>query len=121
MMQKLKSFLLDDAVFYALLVVSIAIVAFLLGRNSMSQSHPQPAGVLVSQQAPLVVRESEQRVRVSEDGDTGVIASRSGTKYHLPTCPGAKQIKESNKISFSSIEQAKAAGYSAAANCDGLE
>ncbi len=50
-----------------------------------------------------------------------VVASKSGTKYHLPDCPGAKQIKESNKISFASVSAARAAGYTPAANCPGLK
>ena len=118
MSEKLKSLLLDDAVFYALLVVSIAIVAFVLGRNSMVQVQPQNAGVQISQQVVPTTRQSAD-IRVNDT--ISVIVSRSGTKYHLPTCPGAKQIKDSNKIIFSSIAEAKAAGYSAAANCEGLE
>jgi hypothetical protein len=116
MNEKFKSFILDDAIFYAILVVTVAIVAFLLGRNSVVQIQPQGAGVQMSQQAvPLSERAPAAQI------DTAVVVSRSGTKYHLPTCPGAKQIKESNKITFSSIAEAKAAGYAAAANCAGLE
>jgi hypothetical protein len=114
MREKLKSVLLDDTIFYALLVVSIAVVAFLLGRNSLSHTLPLSAGVQITQQNTVQKQADEQ------SGRTLVVASRSGTKYHLPTCPGAKQIKESNKITFTSIDEAKAAGYSAAANCDGL-
>ena len=45
------------------------------------------------------------------------VASKSGTKYHALTCPGAKQIKESNKIFFAAETDAEAAGYTRAANC----
>lgn len=115
MTEKFKSWLLDDVVFYALLLVSVAIVAFLLGRNSFNDTQPQAAGVQISQsQIP-------QSIENIATETVSVIASRSGAKYHLPDCPGAKQIKASNKISFSTIEQAKAAGYSAAANCPGLQ
>lgn len=48
------------------------------------------------------------------------VASKSGSKYHLPWCPGAKQIKESNKIYFDSKEAAEKAGYTPAANCKGI-
>lgn len=48
------------------------------------------------------------------------VASKSGSKYHLPWCPGAKQMKEENKIYFSSKEEAEAAGYAPAANCKGI-
>jgi methylphosphotriester-DNA--protein-cysteine methyltransferase len=49
-----------------------------------------------------------------------VVASKSGTKYHLPTCPGAKQIKSTNLITFNSKQEAEAAGYTPASNCPGL-
>lgn len=49
-----------------------------------------------------------------------VVASKNGTKYYLPNCPSVKRIKEENKIWFASIEEAKQAGYSPAANCPGL-
>lgn len=48
------------------------------------------------------------------------VASRKGTSYHFPWCPGAKQIKEENKIYFDTKEAAQKAGYRPAANCDGL-
>lgn len=114
MTEKLKSFVLDDAVFTALLVVIVALVAFVLGRNSMIQTVVQPAGVHISQDETVRVSEVMQNRAVM------VVASRSGTKYHLESCPGAQQIKEANKITFSSVEEAQAAGYSPAANCDGL-
>ncbi len=48
------------------------------------------------------------------------VASKSGTKYHLPTCSGAKTISETNKVFFASKEDAEAAGYAPAANCKGI-
>ena len=50
-----------------------------------------------------------------------VVASKNGSKYHFPWCSGAQQIVEKNKISFNSIEEARRAGYTPAANCKGLE
>jgi methylphosphotriester-DNA--protein-cysteine methyltransferase len=47
-----------------------------------------------------------------------VVGSKTGRRYHLPDCPGAKRIKPANLITFESIEAAKAAGYTPAANCD---
>ena len=49
------------------------------------------------------------------------VGSKSGTAYHLPTCSGAKNIKDSNKIWFTSREEAKAKGYHPASNCKGLQ
>jgi len=50
-----------------------------------------------------------------------VVASKSGTKYHYPWCAGAKQISAKNLITFNSIEEARAAGYTPASNCKGLK
>jgi len=50
-----------------------------------------------------------------------VVASKNGTKYHLPTCAGAKQISDKNKVTFGSIEEARAKGYTPASNCKGLK
>lgn len=49
-----------------------------------------------------------------------VAASRNGKRYYYPWCGGLARIKESNKIWFSSIQAAEAAGYTIAAGCDGL-
>lgn len=48
------------------------------------------------------------------------VASKNGTAYHFPWCPGAKQIKEENKIFFNTKEEAEKAGYKPAGNCSGL-
>lgn len=48
------------------------------------------------------------------------VASKSGTKYYLPSCSGVKRIKEENKIWFASVEDAQAAGLTPATNCPGL-
>jgi hypothetical protein len=48
------------------------------------------------------------------------LASKSGTKYYLPTCAGAKRIKDENRVWFATVEEAKAKGLTPAANCPGL-
>ncbi|HEY0907968.1 MAG TPA: Ada metal-binding domain-containing protein [Candidatus Paceibacterota bacterium] len=49
------------------------------------------------------------------------VASKSGTKYHLPSCSSAKSISEANKVWFATKEEAEKAGYSPAGNCKGLQ
>ena len=49
------------------------------------------------------------------------VASVNGTKYHLSWCSGAQNIKEQNKITFSSRKEAEDAGYTPAANCPEIE
>jgi hypothetical protein len=48
------------------------------------------------------------------------VASKNGSVYHFPWCPGAKRIKDSNKVWFASREEAEAKGLRPAANCEGL-
>ena len=50
-----------------------------------------------------------------------VVGSRNSDKYHYPWCSGAKRISDANKVSFASIEDARASGYVPAGNCPGLE
>ena len=63
-------------------------------------------------------------ISVSCATDTGtsnsIVASKNGTKYYLPTCAGANQISDANKVWFVSASAAEAAGYTKATNCKGL-
>lgn len=50
-----------------------------------------------------------------------LVASRKGSAYHYPWCPGAQTMAAQNRIWFSSEKDARAAGYSPAKNCKGLK
>jgi len=65
-----------------------------------------------------VFSELTENKNISRAG--GFVASKNGTSYHYPWCPGAEKIKEENKVWFKSSEDAEAAGYTAAKNCKGL-
>lgn len=60
--------------------------------------------------------EIEKETATPEAG-TGVVASKSGTKYYFPQCAGAERIAETNKVWFVSAPLAESAGYTLAANC----
>lgn len=49
------------------------------------------------------------------------VASKNGSSYHRPDCPGAKQIKEENRLWFQTAEDARRAGYQPAGNCPDLK
>ncbi len=61
-------------------------------------------------------------VAFSMDGkvDGKYVASRSGAYYYLPSCSGAKHIKEKNMIWLASKEDAEARGLHPAKNCPGV-
>lgn len=116
MLEKLKSWLADDTLFIALLLVFIAVGSFGLGRQSVLErvtSVPTER----SREIEIIQNTLPASPTLTQEGRE-VVASKSGTKYHLPSCPGAKQIKEANLIRFAAIELAEAAGYTPAANCE---
>jgi hypothetical protein len=117
MQGKLKSLARSERIFTAVLLCLIGVISFVLGRYSVIE--PSFAPTAADNQAGVVFIDIPDPV-VELDA-TRVVASKGGTKYHLLTCGGASSIKEDNKIYFDSIEQAKAAGYTPAANCKGLE
>lgn len=116
MIEKLKSLVGSERAFFAVLLCLTGVVSFMLGQHSVAESGL--VTVPSENQAGVVFMDTPDPVVASEA--TRVVASKSGTKYHLLTCSGAKTIKEANKIYFDSIDQAKAAGYGPAANCAGL-
>lgn len=131
MYQTFKSYLADDLVFYSLTIVLVAICAFLLGRSSVTTVGTQvvPLRVLTSSIQALPALPLPAAALVALPTSTSptlpsvsgpYVASKSGTKYHLVTCGGAKNIKEANKLFFATAREAEAAGYTKAANCPGL-
>ena len=136
MKEKFKSFLIDDSLYMASVVVGVGVLAFLLGRLSvvplMQQNNssvnplslcpttvcPAPVSALPTATAnPSVQAQTTSAVSASTQ-TAPYVASKAGSKYHHITCPGAKQIKEENKIYFSTVQEAMAAGYTKAANCN---
>ena len=115
MLNNIKAFLLEDAVYFGLLLVLIALTSFGLGRYSTI------VDVKNTPQAPkmtLIQPKTRQMVTGTTTSEKTIVASKSGTKYHYIWCPGAKQIKEENKLFFTSETEAEAMGYSLAGNCN---
>lgn len=99
----------DMLVVLAIFLVGIS--AFGLGR--LSNLEEQRPAVTLTNQAKI----DEAPMRLGGK----IVASRRGSKYHYPWCSGAQAMKESNKIWFDSIEDARGAGYTPAKNCKGLK
>ncbi|MBX4206449.1 hypothetical protein KW784_01550 [Candidatus Parcubacteria bacterium] len=98
--------------FLTLVILLVAVLSFGIGRlTSGGKSEP----IKIEYDASLATPVASLPVALPQNG--GVVASKSGSKYHYPSCPGAKQIKEANKITFPSPQAAEAAGYTLAANC----
>lgn len=113
-----------EDIFAVLLIIFVGFASFGLGRLSvLENSQPE----ITIEKTTLGSRESAasfaavQGQEESIPGEGAVVASRSGKAYHYPWCSGAKRIKEENKITFSTIAEARSAGYEPAKNCKGLE
>lgn len=140
---KLEQFL-ESPYWLLSIILLVAMLSFLLGRISKigeskegvrvtnnSPLAPLPAGSVGglkqergTAQTPVSVTQSGQAAAVVNSdvgGKIEVVGSKNGTKYHLPSCPGAKQISEKNLIKFESIEEARSRGYTPASNCKGLK
>lgn len=113
MFRKLKSFLANDLLFNTAVLLLIGIGSFGLGRQSVLEQNTPSAKPDIQ----VIDNAFAGQENVQNKEKIAVVGSKSGTKYHLPDCPGALQIKEANLIRFASIELAEAAGYSPAANC----
>jgi hypothetical protein len=122
---KLKPF--EQEIIFIIIIILVALISFGLGRLSKIREN----------KTPITIENISGSISESQIGDSGkeknlegtssasygaklFVASKSGTKYHYPWCPGALNIKEENKIWFSSREEAEKAGYTPAGNCKGL-
>ena len=93
-------------------VFLVALASFALGRLSALET-ARPAVSI--RQAALAAE-----ARPMAPGGL-VVASRTGTSYHYPWCSGADSIKSANQVWFQNEQDARAAGYTPAKNCKGLE
>lgn len=96
------------------------IVAVLVLASALSFGLGYLAGEEAGQGAEITISSLPLAGQPAPTGASGVVASRSGTKYYLPGCPGVDRIVEANKVWFASAAAAKAEGYTPAANCPGL-
>lgn len=115
----------------SLLVFLVSVGSFGLGRLSAVWPEEEPV-VIENRESGImnpgkgngnaaVVQSHESNPIILDPAPQGAfVASRNGSSYHLPDCPGAKQIKSENRIWFPTKAEAQAAGYKPAGNCPGL-
>lgn len=135
LLQKVKPF------YNLILILVIASIFFALGRLSVLEERHVPIkiGYPNSSETAMVLagvgtKTPENATPLSEDQSSSgearllplqeggqVIGSKNGKKYYFPWCGTVKMIKPENQIKFSSIEEARKAGYLPAANCKGLK
>jgi len=113
----------------ALLIFLVGLGSFGLGRLSAIRTEKQPititnqglgSGNYDKEKGLAAIGADPNSKVITPDLRGKYVASKSGTSYHFSWCPGAKQIKEGNKIWFQTKVEAEARGYKPAGNCPGL-
>lgn len=115
--------------FTAAVIFLASMASFGLGRLSVIWPEKEPIRILEEGKeitgqvsTPQESRSPKAQTAAVAGAASGkYVASKSGTAYHLPNCPGAAKIKESNKVWFQTREEAEERGYKPAANCPGLQ
>lgn len=129
--RKVKDWCRDNKsdLFVATVIFLTGLGGFGLGRLSVLWPQKEPIkiidnGVATSTESGRVLPSAEKAIGNTASVVSSIkgkyVASKSGTAYHFPWCPGALRIKEENKIWFETKEEAEARGFKPAGNCEGL-
>ncbi len=105
-------------IFLGFCILLISVVGYNLGRiNALNKTPSKTANVYQNTTATPVLNSPKQTP--TQPKDQRVVASKASStkKYHFIWCPGAKQIKEANKLWFENDIAAQKAGYTLAGNC----
>jgi hypothetical protein len=130
---KFKGFTAHPEILLTILIIVVSGLSFILGRISVTEHHLIAEKTPIHMNADRVPTTSTTTLQNTASTTTTpttaplplvnnekYVASKNGTKYHLPWCTGAKQINEENKIWFATKEEAEKAGYTPASNCKGI-
>lgn len=112
-------------IFLVFCIILISAISFNLGKINSLQKIPisitsDPSGQGQADIYSAVNNEKETTAGTAQNQviDRRVVVSKNSDKYHFTWCPGAKQIKDENKIWFEDEAAAQKAGYIKAGNCN---
>ena len=104
-------------------IILVATISFGLGRLSKIREEKTPITIenVATSTEIIANTTNSQRATLTVDANKIFVASRNGKKYYYAWCDSSQKIKESNKVWFSTKEEAEKSGYEPAANCKGLK
>ena len=106
-------------------IILVATISFGLGRLSKIREEKTPItieNVAVATSTEIIANTpNSQRATLTVGANKIFVASRNGKKYYYVWCDSSQKIKESNKVWFSTKEEAEKSGYQPATNCKGLK
>jgi hypothetical protein len=94
-------------------LISVAVIAFFVGRYSVDVDTPQHLTHDTSRQ--IVHIEAKPIANIPAQGK--VVVSKQGKRWHYAWCPGASTISEKNKRWYKTEVEAEKVGYTKASNC----
>ena len=108
-------------IFLGFCIFLISVIGFNLGRiNAFNKTPPKTSEKATVYQAPVgTSAPNSPKQTPAQPKDLRVVTSKasSSKKYHFTWCPGAKKIKETNKLWFANESLAQKSGYTLAGNC----
>ena len=111
--------------YLTVVIILVATISFGLGRLSKIREEKTPItieNVAVATSTEIIANTpNSQRATLTVGANKIFVASRNGKKYYYAWCDSAKVIKETNRVWFSTEDEAKKSGYEPAANCRGLK
>jgi len=118
---KIERFQIFKKLFLSITIILVAGLSFGIGRLSIVGNR-EPIQIeydpqLTTSNLQPTTNTMQTASVINAIKQEGVVVSKNGTRYHYLHCSGAKQIKEENKIIFSTPAAAEAAGYTLAVNC----
>ena len=124
-MEKIKQFIDSDKgkdILVVIIVILVGLGSFELGRLSKENGS---SGVKIQyndQNTAQPEKLTEMSAKITNTSTATVIgknffASSRGSKYYSTSCSAGKNIKEANRIYFTTGEEAEAAGYALSSAC----
>ena len=126
--QKIKLFMEGEkgkGIYVILLIVLVAGSSFGLGRLSNKDGSQEPIKIIfpdgnsLSANTYQSAQNSPQKTSpsVANSAPKAYVASQKGKKYYPINCSAASNLKEDNKVFFSTETEAESAGYTKSSSC----
>ena len=117
-----KGLKIKDDLYIVITIILVGTASFGLGKLSGYEKEKRPISILKTQEsmyATVLEGISDTSTQTQASGE--VLASKTGTKYYYPWCSGVSKIKETNRVWFKTIAEARARDLTPASNCLGLK
>ena len=129
-MEKIKSFLESEKgkdILIVLIVIFVGLASFELGRlskqdasNGLKIDYTSESANALNSYSPNMAKGQNEPQNDQKGGQNqgNYFASKKGHKYYTSDCSAGKNIKQENKIYFSSATEAEQNGYTLSSSCN---